>query len=1171
MGLVVGIGTARQGVQTRSVRGRAGLADFTAAALRREAFILSDNPYAGRGDSESVGQSWTVAAEILDGYRADWAEGGQAALDKRADLTPEQAAVLGQVFEGEREGREAGEFILGRNLSARADADASGAVYQELDAERVRGIVTEAGADAEARLAEMGFTEAGAARVAGYVRKEAALGNRFARVLGDIRESLARDLEADPERAGAQAGAVRRMLEIQPLREVYQRAGTRQGAVKAFKELRFTQEQAENLAAAFDEERAFAASPEAAAAWRAAYLDASREATPGERLRRMTGFEARPAPEAGEGASLLTLRGPDGKPRGEILLQPDTAETFDPESRFAGEAVEQASAGKPWAVTERQWQAFTPEQRRAYAAEYIRPRGGFTVTDPADPSVSADGAQADILTGRITLAPDAPSATIYHEAAHAWLAVLRRGGKLSAADVAKLRDAYGPSAADPQWFNEEALADDIREIGAETDYTPDKPLARRFIDAVRRLAGAARAEESRRTAASGARQALYESIVYGAPFEGVGDFAAVPKAADTAGESKASADPIAGASTAQAATGDGQQETGDKQPETRNQKPETRNPEPETKNQKPEAGRWTAATPQGNLRVGGHWVIAPRDRFISDTDPRYDFSLQNRSRDAALGSSEQVAEIVAKFDALRLLDSPDTANGAPLAVPVTLKGADGKNETFYMVLSGNGRFRALDQLDAAHRGDEYRNPVKAFADERGIPYDPADMTEAAKPRLVRVLTRMPAGATRQRIAELSNQNAVLQMTDAERAYSDAALVERDGTADLYAANKDGMPSRNGSDAFFAWFVRAAGDASLMDSQGRPTDAARARARRAMLALAIGRGRRGKETVMAFTEQAEALGLDRQRDALLMSAGALSALGEAKPDYALADEMSRAAADLLMLARERKAGKAVTVNEFIAQGDMLDAMPPAAGEALKILDSGRPAEGIAAAFQRYADLASKIDTDTADMFGEAPAAKEELLRKAFSDTDVKAPAGPRYSIALAARRYALATGMPAEGERLMARQLEFLFARHMDPAYIASRARAAETRRANAAAAERAKAVARRDAHGRALANPDDPQAWAEAFAASEDGTVSRIAHDFFMGGDGPQRFPHAYGGKPLYGTRVNTPRDAAALLMPLRNPYQESFKAIFLDDKRRVLGAEVCTLGLLDSAPVHPR
>jgi hypothetical protein len=170
--------------------------------------------------------------------------------------------------------------------------------------------------------------------------------------------------------------------------------------------------------------------------------------------------------------------------------------------------------------------------------------------------------------------------------------------------------------------------------------------------------------------------------------------------------------------------------TGAVKSEPGNLKSETEKPDkPENKARKAETektdgSRWTAATPQGNLRVGGHWVIAPRDRFISDTDPRYDFSLQNRTRDAALGSAEQVAEIVAKFDALRLLDSPDTANGAPVAIPLTLKNADGKNETFYMVLSGNGRFRALDKLDADHRGDEYRKPIQTFADAASYPTSP---------------------------------------------------------------------------------------------------------------------------------------------------------------------------------------------------------------------------------------------------------------------------------------------------------------------------------------------------------------------------------------------------------------------------------------------------------------
>ncbi|HPK73129.1 MAG TPA: hypothetical protein PLN93_14395, partial [Vicinamibacterales bacterium] len=513
----------------------------------------------------------------------------------------------------------------------------------------------------------------------------------------------------------------------------------------------------------------------AASAWKAAYLSGSRELSPAERLKRMTGFEAAPAPEHGPGAQILTLRGSDGQKRGEILFRPDSAVAFDPESAHAAEAVEQFTGGL---VAAAEWRGLTPEERAQKTREHgFAAAGGFTVSDPADPSVEATGEQADLITGRIDLATGAPSATLYHEAAHAWLAAFRRAGRLTDADVAKLREAYGPSPTDPAWFNEEKFADDIKEIGAETDYGSLHggrfPLARRFVAAVRRFAGAARAGESRRAAASGARQAIFENIVYGRAFEGVGDFAAVPAAS---ADGKAGKDsPLAGASTAPGAKGETKAADGEGKPDAApEQKPAKPAPAPRA------GDEWTAATPQGDIRVGGRWVLLPRDRFISDTDPRYDFSLQNRSRDAALGSAEQVAAIAANFDPLRLLDAPDTAAGAPVAVPVTLDG-----EKYYMVLSGNGRFRALDALDADHRGDLYRAPIQAFADERGIKYDPAHMTAEQRPRLVRVMTRRPAGVTLRRIAELSNQNTVLQMTDAERAYSDAALIERDGTADLF--------------------------------------------------------------------------------------------------------------------------------------------------------------------------------------------------------------------------------------------------------------------------------------------------------------------------------------------------------------------------------------------------
>ncbi|MDI9598147.1 MAG: hypothetical protein QM323_01455, partial [Acidobacteriota bacterium] len=131
MGLVALTGTARQGIRARSVRGRAELADFTAAALRRAGFVLSDNPYAGRGSREAVADSWGAAARVLDGYRQTWSDGGLDALRKRTDITEEQAAVLDHVFAAEREGAAVEEYIVGRDLVARHEGDKSGAAYQE--------------------------------------------------------------------------------------------------------------------------------------------------------------------------------------------------------------------------------------------------------------------------------------------------------------------------------------------------------------------------------------------------------------------------------------------------------------------------------------------------------------------------------------------------------------------------------------------------------------------------------------------------------------------------------------------------------------------------------------------------------------------------------------------------------------------------------------------------------------------------------------------------------------------------------------------------------------------------------------------------------------------------------------------------------------------------------
>ena len=78
-------------------------------------------------------------------------------------------------------------------------------------------------------------------------------------------------------------------------------------------------------------------------------------------------------------------------------MREDIAPAGDVAAARAAEAVLDAARAA------RDWDRLAPACDAARTLG-IRARGGFAVSDPADPSVSADGAQADILTGKIALA-----------------------------------------------------------------------------------------------------------------------------------------------------------------------------------------------------------------------------------------------------------------------------------------------------------------------------------------------------------------------------------------------------------------------------------------------------------------------------------------------------------------------------------------------------------------------------------------------------------------------------------------------------------------------------------------------------------------------------------------------------------------------------------------------
>ena len=1184
MGLVSLAGAARQGHRART-KGGAALTEYAAAALRREGLLAAENPSATPEGALAQAQE---SVRRIAAFRRTWTSGGKSAEAlAAAGVDTHRAAMLHAVFEGEEQGDRANREIEARNLTERQfDRE------MDVDEETAGIIVANHGADAEAELERRSFTPAGARLVADYFRSGQERKARETELLQALdAEQSAKWAVGEKERTET---AGRTFEELAPLRAIWSKAQTRDGAVKAFAESGFSAGNAEALADAFENEHALATSPQAAAAFRALYVEGSRVESARELARRMLpGYEVQDAPDAGPNA--FRLAGKNANSGFSFIVETGADLSSGVDSEAYAASVEQATQGR---VTATQWLAMDPATRRMEIDRNgLRTLGDFQITDETDPSAHADSAGGRVLTGRVKLADAARGAVQFHEIAHGWVALMRRTGRLTDADIARLRAKYGAPRTSAEAFNEEAFADDLREWLAAESNPPEKSHLARFFDAVRGMLSQAAASDAGRRSAADAREALFQSIAYGVEFGGVGELAPVARQPDSAaagGKPQARvpatvdprfATPVEDSSARREvavmlrhdrirdahpelyakalAKTDGNHEAAGKLAEewlsdaaSARRTPAASPERPASKAPAP-GGKvpWTASTPQGNVKAGGHWKVVPLAELVTSDMDGYDQTLQQRTRGASAASSEQVASIVSAFDASRLFDAPETSNGAPI---VTLQG---------QVLSGNGRTTALRSLASEHRFDEYRNPMREFAASLGVDV-PAGVKD---PVLVRVVNNLPVGVTLQKLAALSNRESVLRMSDSEQSGADAELIEGAGTAGLYQANADGLPSRRGNDEFFRWFAGATGDASVMDSAGGITEAGRLRARRAMLALAIGRGKAGKDTVRAFTENYAELGLGEQAEALLMSAGALAAVENAKPQYGLAQETSAAAAAMLALARQRKAGKTVSAEEHLAQGDLLQQTDAATQQLVRLFDSGRPAEGIAAALRRYADLAANIDTATPDMFGEPDTPKDALLRKASDDTDVKAAPGIRYSVALLARRYALSVDIPAEGERLVAAQLEFLFTRQFDPAYRQKMEEASRKRKATLAAKERARIEGVREAAAAALANPDDPDAWRAAFEAG-DGTVSRVVWQFFENTNGARhRFGQTYDARQLVGLKINSSADAAALLMPLRNPYQESTKVLWLNSRDRVIGADVVGIGLLNMTLTNPR
>ena len=386
--------------------------------------------------------------------------------------------------------------------------------------------------------------------------------------------------------------------------------------------------------------------------------------------------------------------------------------------------------------------------------------------------------------------------------------------------------------------------------------------------------------------------------------------------------------------------------------------------------------RWTAYTPTGNVKVSGHWRVFDLKELVHSNNPLYRLYMRAQLRDRKDNKAEEDTrnEIVNNFQGERLLDAPDTANGAP----IVFMAPDENGVVRPFVLSGNGRVLVLNELEARHLFDRYRETMKRWCAENGV-----SVPEGETPVLVRVVDDL-GGESRERVADLSNTNSIQQYNEEEQARADAEVVRAGNLARLYVANEDGTPNMNGAnDEFFSRFVAAVGDTSLYNSDRTLTQKAVQRAQRALMAVACGQGTRGRDVVKKLVERSDTLGIRRQKNAVAIMAAPVAA-SEAKPEYAVGPDVSRAVADFMDFTERKAAGKVGTIGDYMAEQDMLEPRSEVADGILGLLASPRAAAEIAAYVKTYCDAAAKEDP-SGGLFG-AARTKNEIWRDAVKTVD-----------------------------------------------------------------------------------------------------------------------------------------------------------------------------------------
>ncbi len=385
----------------------------------------------------------------------------------------------------------------------------------------------------------------------------------------------------------------------------------------------------------------------------------------------------------------------------------------------------------------------------------------------------------------------------------------------------------------------------------------------------------------------------------------------------------------------------------------------------------PRRRRFEAVTPRGDVRVSGEFQVMDASSLITSDMEGYDQALQARNRDT-LTSRAQIADIAKSPDPTRLMEAPTTDLGAPL---VDENG---------QVISGNGRTMGLREAYATNNAEAYREAVDARARRYGL------STEGiANPVLVRVM-RDTGGTTVKQVANLSNQNQILQMTTAEQAQADADAIGP--FVELFQTDESGNIRAASNRPFLTNFVQATHSDNLLNSDGSFSPEIDNRVKRAMLARVFKNSDAGRRAVQTVFENAESLGMKRVLDGVTQAAGRLVTVSELKPQLDLTPSLGKALHEYAVYRQKMADGEVTVLDEYLGQGDMFQERDPVIDTLIQELDirGRKSATALFSLLDRYGKLAEKIDLDTPDMFtGQVDrTTPQELLDRARQELETE---------------------------------------------------------------------------------------------------------------------------------------------------------------------------------------